>query len=59
MSRTVAVIEQEIVAVKNANPSWISDRGDKDLIAALTTEKNNLNSGKCMLHCCSRIFYLY
>jgi hypothetical protein len=44
MSRSVPDIESEIAAIKAANPHWLTDIGDKALIAALTNEKNNSNS---------------
>ncbi len=42
MSRTVSIIDHEIAAIKAANSNWVTDAGDKVLIAALTTEKNVL-----------------
>jgi hypothetical protein len=45
MSRTIAQIETEIQAIKDANHHWVTDAGDKALIKSLTDEKNLL-SGK-------------
>jgi hypothetical protein len=45
MSRTIAQIETEIQAIKDANHNWVTDAGDKALIKSLTDEKNLL-SGK-------------
>jgi hypothetical protein len=42
MSRTVADIEGDIAAIKAANLDWMTNSGDKALITALTTEKNQL-----------------
>ena len=46
MSRTVAVIEAEIAAIKTENTNWMTDDVDKGLITALTNEKNQLQTGK-------------
>ena len=35
MSRTVEAIEAEIQAIKDANPDWITNAGDKALITEL------------------------
>lgn len=42
-TRTIQQIESEIQAIKDANPNWITNSGDKALITALTNEKNNLS----------------
>ena len=42
-TRTIADIEAEIVAVKNANPDWLTNAGDKALITSLTTQINVLS----------------
>ena len=42
MSRTVAQIETEIQAIKDANPNWVTDAGVKALITELMKEKNLL-----------------
>ena len=40
MSRSIAIIEAEIVAIKEANANWMTNAGVMALIAALTNEKN-------------------
>ena len=35
MSRTLEAIEAEIQAIKDANPDWITNAGDKALITEL------------------------
>ena len=42
MSRTVAQIEAEIQEIKNANPNWATNPGDKALMKSLIDEKNIL-----------------
>ena len=51
MSRTVAQIETEIQEIKNANPNWATNPGDKALITALMNRINTL-SGKLDLYLC-------
>ena len=41
MSRTLEAIEADIQAVKDANPTWFKDAGDKMLIRSFTDEKNS------------------
>jgi 3',5'-cyclic AMP phosphodiesterase CpdA len=41
-SRTIPQIEAEIQAIKDANPDWLVNSGDKALITALTIEKNGV-----------------
>ena len=43
-TRTIADIEADIVALKNANPNWLTNAGNKALITSLTNEKNELSS---------------
>jgi len=42
-TRTIADIDADIAAVKNANPNWLTNSGDKALITSLTNEKNILS----------------
>ena len=42
MSRTVDDIDFEIAGIKAGNPDWMTNGGDKAIIAALTNEKNLL-----------------
>ena len=41
MSRTLEAIEADIQAVKDANPTWFKDAGDKMFIRSFTDEKNS------------------
>ena len=43
-TRTIADIEADIVALKNANPNWLTNAGVQALITSLTNEKNVLSS---------------
>jgi len=43
-TRTIADIEADIAALKNANPNWLTDAGDKALITSLINEKNLLSA---------------
>jgi len=43
-TRTIADIEADIAALKNANPNWLTNAGDKALITSLTNEKNLLSA---------------
>eukprot|EP01039_Chlorochromonas_danica_P000971 gene971-1053_t len=45
MPRSVDDIEADIAAIKRANPRWAVEAGDKALITALITEKNQLLQG--------------
>ena len=42
--RTVETIEKEIQLIKTSNTNWMTNEVDKNLISALTTEKNLLRS---------------
>ena len=41
-TRTVADVEADIASVKMNNPNWLTDAGNKALIAAFTNEKIEL-----------------
>jgi len=41
MSRTLEAIEADIQAIKDANPDWVTNAGDKALMTELMREKNS------------------
>ena len=43
-TRTIADIEADIIAVKNANPNWLTNAGVIALIMSLTTQINDLSA---------------
>ena len=43
-TRTIADIEADIIAVKNANPNWLANAGVIALITSLTTQINDLSA---------------
>ena len=47
-TRTPADIEADIVALKNANPDWLTNAGVQALITSLTNQINQLSSASSM-----------
>jgi hypothetical protein len=45
-TRTIADIEADIVALKNANPDWLTNAGVQALITSLTNQINVLSSAQ-------------
>jgi hypothetical protein len=43
ITRDIATIDAEIKALKDENPNWVSNAGDKALMTQLLQEKNNLH----------------